>query len=156
MALRGCKRAWFCETGGPLRRMWSSASPAVSPLHGDAEALLDLGWPVNSEKSDGQRHLQRHVRLFKVETARSSITGKMRKRTVSDKANACVNDHFKDVLFLETGNRSSRRESALTLLRIRWSGLTSLLRGSWKEQLLFAHPRPRIPMSSETGEIIRF
>jgi hypothetical protein len=45
-----------------------------------------LSWPVNSEKSDGRSVISNATSgLFKVETARSSITGKMRKRAVSDK-----------------------------------------------------------------------
>jgi len=102
MAWRGCKEV-FAETRDAEEDV-VERSPAVSPPARRCRALLTWAAGEFGKERRAQRHLHATSGLFKVETARSSITGKMRKRTVSDKANACVNDHFKRLFSSKTGN----------------------------------------------------
>jgi hypothetical protein len=73
--------------GGPLSKMWSigslrrlAASTAIS------SRSFTLGWPVNSENSEGRSVISSATSgLFRLETARSGIARRMRQAPRSGK-----------------------------------------------------------------------
>ncbi len=92
------------KPGGPLSKIWSSASPrCLAAATAISSRSFTFGWPVKSEKSDGRSVISSATSgLFKVATGRSDIATACGKRARSGKRDcsgggktACGSSFFK-------------------------------------------------------------